>query len=1153
MSRKLTPLPENYVLKDYVLKRVLYQGVFSFTYLAASLKDGRQVVIKENIPGAGAKRGAGERAFELPADSVIAGVGGEHWAKQNFLREANLLQRLNHPGVVQVLEFFETPETRTNYYVMPCLVGGTLAEVLAASDDRKQEWVLYLAAALMGVVEHVHSCGVIHRDIRPENIVFTEKGVPVLIDFGAAGESVAPRHTRLVAKGYSPPEQLNGGREGTWTDVYALGATLYFVVTGQPVPCAKLRAAGEAVYEPLAQRKDLVKRYGQRFLESVDKALSLEPSGRFATVRQWRTLLSTVPGFRADVPVVLPASAALASALLKKRAAAPGSVQKETVTQLIDDQKGDSDTEIVENGGGIGGGIGGVPAVYPPVATVTEGKEDVTRRKKVRWLVALLVLLGGLLIALTVLALLGEEKRLTIQPPPPPPEKPEEPEEPEYLRVIGRVGATLYDLNGKPIQKKLPPFRVFYTEKLEVRKIAGKESAVYVVKAHPRNDAIGMLLKEEVHPWPLNLAMHFTDTDKRHRSLFFKGKEEARRFMAQSLEERQSLRAKLSETKNITPGEFRKLLADNGVVGLEPRGKGVQYMPVLDYARKPEDDTPAAYAYSGDSKVEARLLNVATMISKVEIKEKKKVIAPPVNVVFVVDTTRSMSEYLEVMKNVISKQVADISSKCREKKQQVLFGFVGYRDWKSLREDGSAVTYAGENSTDADFENQIGYVVRHYTRDRLLPVEEFLELLNRTGEAGTPLISCNEVDSIDFREEVFGAVSSAIQDTPWSDKKSARSGDDAEQAYRFIYLIGDAGGREPNEREADCLRLQTCAHWEYRPAGSIARKGVSELVQQMKDERISLRSVFVLTMPLKNSTVTPLSPELWLQHSQLPGIRQFAQLAQSGNRSNCDVFDTRALSSEHRRMQETETYRSMLQNGVQAVGARLNDKARRFEDLFSMDLKEIVDYSLSENKFSANKETMEGESAIGRMFANSHVEWVGPQTEQSETLGDATGWTQDRDEGHRTEALRPYIVLTATQLEMLCQRLVNLRELVQKDKSSALRTGGKEASSAQSQFTATIAGVVTDVHRDANRLEVSKTENAEELKDKIVQLPYRSPMLQAYCAGMVNQNQLMTKLEDTIKYLTTLLNNREDNSKWMRDPEGNAEDDFVLIPIDDLL
>ena len=1144
-------MPENYVLKDYVLKRVLYQGVFSFTYLASSMKDGSLVVIKENIPGAGAKRAAGTWRFEFPSDSVIAGVGGKQWAEQNFLSEAKVLQQLQHPGVVRVLEVFYWPETCTNYYVMPCLAGGTLAEVLPAAAGRKREWVLYVAAALMKAVEYVQTHGYIHRDIRPENIIFTEQGVPVLIDFGASGESVVSRHTRLVAKGYSPPEQLHGGREGTWTDVYALGATLYFMITGKPVPCARLRAAGTAVYEPLAQQKDLVNQYGQSFLESVDKALTLEASGRFATVRQWRVLLSTVPGFQSDVPVVLPATAALAAALLKNRSVIPGAGRKETVTQLIDNRKENADTEIAGNGGGIGGALG----AFSPVVSVIAGNEDIVRRKKIRLLALLLLLAGGLLTALILPTFSGDKEGPGGPGPGPGPGPviPPLPTEPDYLRIIGRVGATLYDLNGNAVQKKLPPFRVFYTEKEEVRRIAGEERSVYVVKTHPRKDAIGMLLCEEVHRWPLNLAMRFTDTDKRNRSLFFEGEEEARAFMAKSLEQRRALRAKLAETKNIVPGEFRNLLKKYGVVGLEPRERGGEYMPVLDFARKP-DGTPAAYAYFGDSQVKARLLNVATMVSKVEIKEVKKVIAPPVNVVFVVDTTSSMSEYLEIMKNVISGQVEDISSKCREKKQQVLFGFVGYRDWKSQGTDGSAETPTGESNTDAGFEKQIGYVVRNYTRDRLLPVEEFLELLNKRDAEGTPLISCNDVDSIDFREEVFGAVCSAIQDTPWSGKKAAWNGDEAEQAYRFIYLIGDAGGREPNEREADCLRLQTSKHWKYRPAGSIARKGVSELVQQMKEERISLRSVFVLTMPLKNSTVSSLSPELWLQHSQLPGIRQFAQLAQSGNSTNCDVFDTRAISSEHRRMQETETYRRMLQDGVQAVGARLNDKTRRFEDLFSMDLKEIVDYSLNENKFSANMEEIEeGESAIGRMFANSHVEWVGSQTETSETLGDATGWTQDRDEGHRTAALRPYIVLTVQQLEMLCQRLKNLQTLVQNDKSSALSSDRNDASSSNNAFTAAAVSVMNDAQRDANRLEGSESQNDKELKDQIAQLPYRSPMLQAYCANEVNQDKLMSKLADTIDFLTKLLTNRADNSRWLRDPKGNGKDDFVLVPIDDLL
>lgn len=1151
MTSIIAPLPENCVLNGYRIVRVLYQGVFSFTYLAVSLKDERKVVIKENIPGAGARRAVGQVALEPPADSVIAGVGGRLWAEQNFGHELKVLQSMNHPGVVKVQDYFFSPETRTGYYVMPCLTGGTLAEVLASPGERKREWVLYLAASLMAALEYVHACGYIHRDVRPENIVFTEEGVPVLIDFGAAREVAAARHTRLVAPGYSPMEQIKGEHEGAWSDVYALGATLYYAISGTPVPGAEQRVAGSAAYAPLAQNKELVQQYGVRFLESVDKALSVERNGRFATLRQWRIALESVAGFQRVTPVVLPVFAAMSAAIagafaaaVEQKVADDAGEAADEATQLMDRVEKETKTEVAP--------VGSDEVVPPPPIPpeLPESMKSIKRRRNTRGLVALLVLLVMGLIALLLAFCLDYRKAGFFFGNPEPEEETPPPvvEMPEMLRLIGRVGAKLYDMSGNEVQKTLPPFRVFYSEKMESREIGGLKQNVYVVRTHPRKEPIGILLAAEVHPWPLNLAMRFTDGGERNRSLFFNSEESARTFMAKTVQQRHNLRTKLAATKDISPAEFRSLLAGFGVVGLEPREKGAEFMPVLDFAKKP-DGTPAAYAYRGDSAVQARLLNVASMISRVEIKQVKKVIVPPVNVVFVVDTTSSMSEYLASMKKVIEEQVESISRQCAEKKQQVLFGFVGYRDWKSCSKDG-APSVAGADNTDEEFTEKIGYVVNNYTRNGLLPVKDFLALLNSKDESGEDVISCKGEDSIDFREEVFAAVNSAIEDTPWS------ANNELAKAYRFIYLIGDAACREANEREADCLRLSSSQHWEYRPAGSISGKSAKELVNQMKKKGIGLRSVFVLTMPLQYSTVSPLTPALWLEHSQIPGIRQFAELAQSGNSTNCDVFDTREIQSSHQRMEEDADYRDRLEAAVKASGARLNEQTRRFDELFSTDLKEIINYSRSVEQFNENKEKMEGESAIGRMFANSHVEWMGSENQAHETMGDATGWTQDRDEGHRSAALYPYIVLTAQQLEMLHQRLSVLMKLVEEEKAGILSDGksAEKQASGQMSLAGSMANTLVQTQHDANGLEGTQPEDAhsDEIKKRIAQLPYRSPMLTAYCAGTVNQDELVTKLKDTLASLSKLLEDRLNNSAWMRDPEGNQKDDFVLISINDL-
>lgn len=302
---KPAPLPPNLRLGGYLLERRLARGGFGFTYLAIRLSDMQRVVIKENYPCNGCMRAEGTYAFVLPEGKRRARKGGEEWSAGNFRNEVLALRMLKHPGVATVLDDFYVRETGTSYYVMPYYPGGSLLEVVKAAGKERRKWVLYVAAALMDALEHVHAAGMIHRDIKPENVVFSAEGVPILLDFGAARLRGNDRLTRMVSAEYTPDEQQKGDAQGPWTDIYALGATLYFAITGEHVPVSSARNGNNDPYVPLTSQQNLVRLYGVTFLESVDKALSVKPSERYLSVRSWMEQLQENSGFQCARPEVL--------------------------------------------------------------------------------------------------------------------------------------------------------------------------------------------------------------------------------------------------------------------------------------------------------------------------------------------------------------------------------------------------------------------------------------------------------------------------------------------------------------------------------------------------------------------------------------------------------------------------------------------------------------------------------------------------------------------------------------------------------------------------------------------------------------------------------------------------------------------------------
>ena len=238
----------------YRIERVLGQGGFGITYLATLVSSNRQVAIKELFIGV-----RGQAINDRRGNQVVvtnsANQQSFNQQKAKFKKEALRLANLNHPNLVKVHEFFE--ENGTAYYVMDYIEGESLRTKLNREGVLSESLVLKYLQQLLPALEVAHKQSIWHLDIKPENIMVDKYGHVYLIDFGAS-KHVEPNSTLTTSlalaytPGYCPPELLDLSNEtpeyylqaikdiGPWTDIYALGATVYNLLTDS-IPPSKRR------------------------------------------------------------------------------------------------------------------------------------------------------------------------------------------------------------------------------------------------------------------------------------------------------------------------------------------------------------------------------------------------------------------------------------------------------------------------------------------------------------------------------------------------------------------------------------------------------------------------------------------------------------------------------------------------------------------------------------------------------------------------------------------------------------------------------------------------------------------------------------------------------------------------------------------------
>jgi serine/threonine protein kinase len=270
----------------YKLEKILGQGGFGITYQAFDESLNRSVAVKELFPEGSTRNGN----TLIPASSL--GANGFAQTKQRFLEEAQTLAQFNHPGIVKVFEVFEAHGTA--YIVMEALTGETLGMRLARETKLSEIVVKQLAFEICAALEVVHQTGLLHRDIKPDNVFITKENRVVLIDFGSARDfqtGHAMKHTQLVSPGYAAPEQYaSQAKFGTYTDIYGLSATLYHAITGKIPPTASDRVISsdtglhlpDAVIEPLrtALTRGLALRIDERPQTAKDFVESFKSIGK---------------------------------------------------------------------------------------------------------------------------------------------------------------------------------------------------------------------------------------------------------------------------------------------------------------------------------------------------------------------------------------------------------------------------------------------------------------------------------------------------------------------------------------------------------------------------------------------------------------------------------------------------------------------------------------------------------------------------------------------------------------------------------------------------------------------------------------------------------------------------------------------------------
>ena len=317
MDKHRNSLQPGYKLHWYHIIKILGQGGFGITYLAHDTNLDQQVAIKEYLP-----TDLAVRENDVSVHPVSDGHRESYeWGLERFISEARTLAKFKHHNIVRVLSVFT--ENNTAYMVMEYEHGEPMDALLKNKKTIEEEKLKSILMPMLDGLEQIHKEGFIHRDIKPPNIYIRTDGSPVLLDFGSARQSLGIQThtlTTMVSPGYAPFEQYTskGDKQGPWTDIYGLGATMYRAVTGIGPTDAMDRSeallhTGKDVYVPAS--KIVHENYSEEFLAAIDHALLFKTDERPQSIDEWRSELDTgivdiFTGSEAETVAIDPATVA---------------------------------------------------------------------------------------------------------------------------------------------------------------------------------------------------------------------------------------------------------------------------------------------------------------------------------------------------------------------------------------------------------------------------------------------------------------------------------------------------------------------------------------------------------------------------------------------------------------------------------------------------------------------------------------------------------------------------------------------------------------------------------------------------------------------------------------------------------------------------
>lgn len=283
-------LPNGYLLMDYRIVRKIGGGGFSLVYLAYDSND-QPVAIKEYLPGSLVKRGENDQVEPIAEENSNA----FRYGMKCFFEEGRSLARILHPNVVRVENFFRANDTV--YMVMRYERGKTLQDHIRAHRGEVREgFIRRVFAELLNGLREVHTQKLLHLDIKPSNIYIRMDGSPVLIDFGAARQTLTvdqPMLAPMYTPGFAAPEQYTDQTMlGPWTDIYSVGASLYACLAGFAPQAADARLLSDKL---ASARSTWPNEYSQDLLKIVDNCLQLNYMERPQSVFALQKALMETP------------------------------------------------------------------------------------------------------------------------------------------------------------------------------------------------------------------------------------------------------------------------------------------------------------------------------------------------------------------------------------------------------------------------------------------------------------------------------------------------------------------------------------------------------------------------------------------------------------------------------------------------------------------------------------------------------------------------------------------------------------------------------------------------------------------------------------------------------------------------------------------